>query len=203
MTKRRSATRSRKLTPAQALRWLSPRSRRRRSLILLAAAVLLLAAMDRLGFGLYQGGDMGRYHQQWFFVTRVIDGDTLEIAAPDGQSPQTRVRLWGIDAPELSKPWQPLEAGEPGAEEARLWLTWRCEGRMVKLTLQRHRLRGVYGRVLAYISGRDGVCANEWLLQQGLVREDGRWWHPQRLRYETVQETARRSGIGLWQKNDG
>ncbi len=184
------------------MRRLGTGPRRRRNLVLLAAAVLLLGALDRLGYGLYQGGDMRRYDQQWFYVTRVIDGDTLEIASPDGGNAQTRVRLWGVDAPELAKPWQPAEADEPGAEEARLWLTWRCEGRMVKLTLLRHRLRGVYGRVLAYVTGRDGVCVNEWLLQQGLVREDGRWWHPQRLRYEIVQESAQRSGIGLWQKND-
>ena len=51
-------------------------------------------------------------------VVRVIDGDTVVLAGGE------RVRLIGVDAPEV---------GEPGAEEATLFVRERVEGRTVWL----------------------------------------------------------------------
>jgi len=43
-------------------------------------------------------------------VTRVIDGDTLDVAAADGG--QDRIRLLGVDTPEVSGPNKPNEYGD-------------------------------------------------------------------------------------------
>ena len=42
-------------------------------------------------------------------VTRVIDGDTLDVAAADGS--QDRIRLLGVDTPALRGPNKPNENG--------------------------------------------------------------------------------------------
>ncbi len=45
--------------------------------------------------------DLARYHGQRFEVVRVVDGDTLHLGAPDLGGDSTKVRLLGIDAPEM------------------------------------------------------------------------------------------------------
>lgn len=185
----------------QAKRRLSPARRRAIAAAVLLAVIVVLAGVDRLGLGLYGGDDLARYDGRAFVVTRVIDGDTLEVAAPDADRPVTRVRLWGIDAPEPAKPRDGGQPGERGAEQARAALAGWTEGRTVKLELLPHRVRGNFGRILAYVYPPDGVCVNERLVDEGLVRADGRWWHPRRARYEVLGESARRSGRGIWARS--
>ncbi|MBN1844530.1 MAG: thermonuclease family protein [Sedimentisphaerales bacterium] len=101
-----------------------PLSRRlRRRLVLLGLLFLvLLAVLDRLGLlpGPAARGDRARYDGQSFRVVRVIDGDTLDLDVPDDRQgqPYTRVRLWGVDTPEVShrsSGGQPVDLGESGA----------------------------------------------------------------------------------------
>jgi endonuclease YncB( thermonuclease family) len=61
---------------------------------------------------------------------RVVDGDTLTIG-------ETRVRLWGIDAPEMSA---------AGGAEARDFLARRIEGQPVRCAPKN---RDRYGRTVA------------------------------------------------------
>ena len=119
------------------------RGRAKRRFVAVCVAVLLsaLIAADRAGWLLDDPGDWARYEGKAFNVARVIDGDTLEIHAGDGLPQTTRVRLWGIDAPEHARPDLNRPA-EPFAHEATDWLSQRCEGQRVTLHLQRHRLRG-------------------------------------------------------------
>jgi len=71
-----------------------------------------LAWADHRSWFYYQGGDWRRYHGRSFTVVDVLDGDTIEIDVADGQFATTRIRLWGVDAPEsfvaeTSRPAQP------------------------------------------------------------------------------------------------
>ncbi len=62
-------------------------------------------------------------------ITRVVDGDTLVING------RTRVRLWGIDAPELEQQcWQPISL-EPGTPFEGAEVSWPC-GQQAKAYLQ-------------------------------------------------------------------
>lgn len=90
--------------------------------------------------------------------TRVHDGDTLYLR--DGE----RVRLLGIDAPEL---------GEPYADDAK-WALWEwVRGKTLRLELDQQE-RDIYGRLLAhiYVETDDGewVLVNAELVRQGLAR---------------------------------
>jgi len=186
------------LTVAQARSRYKPGRRLVRQLIVLAAIVAAVVAAERQGLGLHHEGDMQRYHHGSFLVVRVIDGDTLAIDSPDGEKLVTRVRLWGINAPELAKPWQPIDASEPGAVASREVLRFWAEGRVVRLQLLPDRMRGDFGRVLGYVYGPGGICLNEQLIRSGWAPAYGRWWHPQKEVYRLLNESAKRQKRGLW-----
>lgn len=187
---------------SRSKKFLSPRAflRRRRLIkrwglvgVVVVLAVLLLA--DRWGVLLYGGADGTRYDRRVFRVAAVIDGDTLDLDVADGRSSTTRVRLWGIDTPELARDGR---LAQPGAEAARRRVGELAFGRSVTVRLEAHRLRGRYGRLLAYVMLPDGTVLNERLLSEGLARADDRWPHREVQRYDQLEDQARREGRGLW-----
>src|SRR3990172_5325406 len=91
-------------------------------------------------------------------VVQVGDGDTVTIAG--GQ----KVRLLGIDAPELEREGRPADflAHKAKAELARL-----VQGRQVRLEYDQLRY-DQYGRLLAYLFLPDGLNVNAELVRQGL-----------------------------------
>lgn len=105
-------------------------------------------------------------------VVRVIDGDTLDVLARVwlGQTVQVRVRLDGVDAPEL----RGRCAGERAqAEEVRSWLVRQLAGRSI--ALRQVRLGKYAGRVVARVELDGGQDLSVMLLQAGLARPyDGR-----------------------------
>ena len=162
-----------------------------------AVVLSVLIVADRAGWLLDDPGDWARYEGKTFEVTRVVDGDTLDVRAPDGSHATTRVRLWGIDAPEHARPDRNRPA-EPFAQEATDWLSRRCEGRSVTLRLQRHRLRGRYGRLLAYVELADGLVVNEGLISAGLAPIDRRFSHDRMHHYERLERDAQQQRVGVW-----
>lgn len=165
--------------------------------VLLFATVAIVA--DRQGWLLATGGDWSRYHGRTVHVVRVIDGDTLEVNVPDGDSPTTRIRLWGIDTPERARPDKGLTA-EPFAQVATDFARDLCLNQQVTLRLQSHSMRDMYGRVLAYIELNGGATLNELLLAQGLARADGRFSHQLNERYAFIEKQARHDRAGIWAK---
>jgi endonuclease YncB( thermonuclease family) len=171
---------------------------------LLICAIVLAIILDRAGWLLVRRvDDLAAYHGKPARVARIIDGDTLDIELPDelNSTPTTRIRLWGIDCPELSRfgePEQPLsrEAGELARTLA--------HGQIVLLFLEAHQHRDAYGRVLAHIEIAAGENAsrslNEALLEAGLARADDRWPHARLTRYAQIENTARRQRLGVWSR---
>lgn len=105
-------------------------------------------------------------------VVKVIDGDTLDVLARVwlGQTVHIRVRIDGVDTPEL----RGRCAGERAqAQEARSWLVRQLAGRSVALSQVRF---GKYaGRVVARVKLDDGQDLSVMLLRAGLARPyDGR-----------------------------
>lgn len=173
---------------------------RRIVLTLCLLAVLLgVAAADRYAGWTPLGDDWARYHGRSFEVSRVIDGDTLELHAPDGDRRVTTVRLWGINTPEIAKPqWNTPD--QPWSREAKAFAGSLAEGATVTLQLQRHRYRGRYGRVLAYVVLADGSVLNERLLAGGYAEQEDRWSHDQVRAYDELERQARREAVGMWSK---
>jgi endonuclease YncB( thermonuclease family) len=121
----------------------------------------------------------------------VIDGDTLDLASGE------RVRLIGIDTPELGHdgaPDQPLAAR---AAEALRELTGPPGSRLGVQPGAEPRDR--HGRRLAYLFDAEGRSLAEALLRQGLAYVAV---IPPNLRYvdclAEAQAAARRAGLGLW-----
>ena len=93
-------------------------------------------------------------------VVRVIDGDTFDASARIwlGQAIDIRVRILGIDAPELHAR---CDSERERAEAARDFLARRIEGGEVKLTSVRYDKYG--GRVDASVADASGDIARAML----------------------------------------
>ncbi len=124
-------------------------------------------------------------------VTRVVDGDTVEVALDGGEED---VRYIGVDTPETVKPDTPVQCFGPQASAFNHHLV---EGRRVRLVFGEER-RDVYGRLLAYVY-LDGRFVNAELLHRGLARTltippNDRFAEP----FKRLEIAAARSGRGLW-----
>lgn len=97
-------------------------------------------------------------------VRTVIDGDTIDVV------PGGRVRLLGIDAPEIGRGF---DTAAPFAFAARDRLAGLVLHRWVRLEGDREPF-DVYKRRLAYVVTEDGVCANVVLVREGLARVEAR-----------------------------
>ena len=103
-------------------------------------------------------------------VTHVVDGDTIDVAMPDGS--EETVRYIGIDTPETVKPDTPVQCGGPKAHAVNERLVG---GRTVTLRFDAER-RDVYGRLLAYVylpgarPGGHPLFVNAELVRLGLAR---------------------------------
>lgn len=109
-------------------------------------------------------------------IVRVVDGDTLAVRLESGKS--DRVRLVGIDAPEMAQPW---------GVESKAALTKWAEGRTARLEV---KARDHYGRALANV-----WVGNSWLNQR-LVKEGQAWGESKA--FHALQEGAKKARVGLW-----
>jgi endonuclease YncB( thermonuclease family) len=117
--------------------------------------------------------------------TSIIDGDTLEIHG-------TRIRLWGIDAPESNqlcrnKGSEHYRCGQKAANDLDAFV-----GRRQVACVEVDRDR--YNRAVA-------VCAvaatdlAEWLVKNGLAVD---WPQYSKGAYAAAQSEAKRANLGMW-----
>jgi endonuclease YncB( thermonuclease family) len=140
--------------------------------------------------------DSARYDGNSFAVVRVVDGDTLHLDVPDGDGRITKVRLLGIDAPEMGDAQnKPMYF----AREATRFATDLALGKIVTVYLdQVAGSRDKYDRLLAYIALPDGRFLNEELLLGGYVYADLRFRHGYSYKYRQLEGSARAVKAGLW-----
>jgi micrococcal nuclease len=100
-----------------------------------------------------------------------------------------------VDTPELARGGAPAEPYAQAAADRAQELAF---DRRVLITLQPHRPRDRYGRLLAYVGLEDGSVLNEVLISEGLAEADDRWSHRDLNRYALLEEQARVSGRGRW-----
>jgi endonuclease YncB( thermonuclease family) len=79
-----------------------------------------------------------KYHVKIFTVVNTVDGDTIDINTPDGECKHTRIRLWGIDAPETKEPNTPPAYFGPEATEFTEKLSYKksCRLPLTKTTIR-------------------------------------------------------------------
>jgi micrococcal nuclease len=150
--------------------------------------VVLLAAV---GAFVLAGGNEGSGSADSAPVTRVVDGDTVEVRL-DGRA--EKVRLIGVDTPESVKPGTPVECFAKAASEETRHLV---DGRRVTLRFDAER-RDRYGRLLAYVY-RDGLFVNAALVERGYART---LTIPPNVAHAALfarlARDARGAGRGLW-----
>src|SRR3977135_3849000 len=97
-------------------------------------------------------------------VRAIIDGDTIDVTAFG------RVRLLGIDAPEIGRGF---DTPAPFGRAARDLLASLVLHRWIRLE-QEGALLDIYNRHLAYVMREDGVFVNAALVRDGLARVSAR-----------------------------
>lgn len=129
-----------------------------------------------------------------FPVTSVTDGDTIRVTV-EGRS--TRVRLIGIDTPEVTDPRKPVQCfGQEASRRAHELM----DGTHVWLEYDPSQSRrDRYGRTLAYVWLSDGVLVNEKLVHEGYAHEYT-YEVPYKYRdaFVSAQQEARTAERGLW-----
>ncbi|WP_407114292.1 thermonuclease family protein [Bradyrhizobium sp. LMG 9283] len=144
-----------------------------KAVVLATLLALVLFSHDVSATGLIEG------------QASIIDGDTLEIHG-------TRIRLWGIDAPESSQLCRGnnsllYRCGAKTANELDAFIATRpisCEPVS----------RDVYGRTVATCSV-GGVDLGDWLVRGGLAFD---WPRYSKGKYDAAQREADHAGRGVW-----
>ena len=137
-------------------------------------------------------------------VTRVIDGDTVDVRLSDGST--DRVRLLGVDTPEIQSANKPGEYGGIANEQclrqwgfaAKDYANNLLAEKSVSLVLDPIAGdRGTYGRLLAYVE-IDGYGFSKLLVEYGFARAATEWSSSRVSSYLPYQEAAIDSNTGLW-----
>jgi micrococcal nuclease len=131
---------------------------------------------------------------QLYPVTHIIDGDTITITK-DGA--EEKVRLLGIDSPEVDTSRGPVECfGQEASEKTASLLT----GQSVSLEIDPTQAqRDKYGRLLAYVYTADGTLINKILVEGGYAKEytyDTPYTY--KADFKAAEKTAQAGGRGLW-----
>lgn len=126
--------------------------------------------------------------EETFLVTRVIDGDTIEIEGGK------KVRYIGIDTPETVDPRKPVQCFGVEAFNKNKELV---EGKRIRLEKDISEI-DTYGRLLRYVYV-DDIFVNDYLVRQGYAYA---YTYPPDVKYSEqfvqAQTEARENNRGLW-----
>lgn len=139
---------------------------------------------------------------QGILVKRVVDGDTLELATGE------RVRLIGIDTPEVHESAKLYRDSQRSAEDVRTiqalgrrayeFTKALVEGKPVRLEFDVEK-RDRYKRLLAYAYLEDGTFVNAEIVRQGYA---SLMTYPPNVKYADtfllLYQEARENKRGLW-----
>lgn len=127
-------------------------------------------------------------------IVRVIDGDTVVVQI---NGIAEKVRLIGLDTPEIVDPRKPAECfGKEASDEAKRILN----GKHVLLeTDPSQDARDKYGRRLAYVFLPDGANFNEMMIKSGYGYEyTYNLPYKYRTEFKRAEKNARENKRGLW-----
>lgn len=157
--------------------------------------------------------------KSFFVVSRVVDGDTIEVvrdgvparppesgaggpARPPestqlGAGGKEKVRLIGINTPETVDPRKKVECfGKEASAHAKEILL----GQKVKLVSDDTQTKyDKYGRLLAYVYREDGLFVNKYMIEEGYAYEyTYRVPYKFQKEFKEAQLKAQTEGRGLW-----
>ena len=151
-----------------------------RNLILLLTALLL--AIPGMAIA-------GQYK-----VIRVVDGDTIVI---NYNGKKEKVRLLCVNTPESVHPDK--KQNIPMGKVASKYAQKKLAGKYVKLEFEIKRLRGYYGRLLAYVFV-DGQNLNLDLVRQGLSPYYTKYGKSEKYDsvFRAAEKQARKEELNIW-----
>lgn len=133
-----------------------------------------------------------------YVVTQIIDGDTITV---NKNGNEERVRLLGIDTPEVDVSRGPIECfGKEASDKTASLLT----GQSVSLeTDPTQAQRDTYGRLLAYVYTADGVLINKLLVEGGFAREyTYNIPYTYQADFKAAEKSARVAERGIWSRDN-
>ena len=129
-----------------------------------------------------------------YFVTRVVDGDTIEV------NNDIKIRLIGVDTPETVDPNKPVQCYGPEASAIAKKKLFNQN-----VTLEADDSQGdkdKYDRLLRYVIMGDGTNFNEWLIENGYGHE---YTYDKAYKYQdtfkAAEVKAKDDKAGLWADN--
>jgi len=128
--------------------------------------------------------------QQIYRVIRVVDGDTFVLETKD------KVRLLGVDTPELHHPQKPVQCF---SQEAKDFTAKQVLNQKVKLTFEGQR-RDRYGRILAWVWYGSGYkkLLNAEIIRQGYGFSYRKYPTSRLEEFNRLEKEARENQRGLW-----
>jgi micrococcal nuclease len=124
-------------------------------------------------------------------VKYVYDGDTVEL------EDRRKIRLLGINTPEIQHRDKPAEAG---GEAAKAWLTAKLKNVKVRIETDAEQTDN-YGRTLGHLFTENNEHINVLLVAQGLAQV---FIFPPNLKYANdlvnAQKQAEVAKLGIWQR---
>ena len=127
-------------------------------------------------------------------VVRVVDGDTVVIKYGGKYE---KVRLLCVDTPESVHPDK--KQNIPMGKVATRYTQKKLTDKYVKLEFEIHRLRGTYGRLLAYVFA-DGQNLNLDLVRQGLSPYYTKYGKSKKYdaEFRAAEKQARKEESNIW-----
>jgi micrococcal nuclease len=130
-------------------------------------------------------------------VVRIVDGDTIVVEI-DGV--QEKVRLIGVDTPEVVDPRKPVQCF---GKEASVFTKNLLIGKRVRLEADPTQGdRDKYHRLLRYVFLGDGTLVNKKIIVEGYGHEyTYRIPYRYQTEFKTAERSAREAQKGLWAPN--
>lgn len=132
--------------------------------------------------------DAASQERRWHTVTRVIDGDTIQLDHGE------RVRLIGVDTPETKHPQKSVEYF---GREATQFTKRMVAGKPVRLEYDWQRT-DKYSRTLAYVFLEDGTLLNAEIIKRGFGHAYTRFPFKYLDEFRGLEREARENERGLW-----
>jgi micrococcal nuclease len=131
-------------------------------------------------------------------VTAVYDGDTVKVKFENGIS--KRIRLLGVDAPEMNDPREKMKFWAHMAKRLSFFYLYRKE---INLSYD-SEIEDKYGRILAYVWTKEKGLFNDFILRQGFafaflnfpLKKD------YAIRLKEAEREAQKSQKGIWRRRD-
>ncbi|MDD4901611.1 MAG: thermonuclease family protein [Patescibacteria group bacterium] len=142
----------------------------------------------------FAGQARGDLNYEYFQVVKVVDGDTIDIIM-NGKT--ERLRLIGINTPEVVDPRKPVECfGREASDNAKKLLA----GQEVRIAADPSQDdRDKYGRLLRYVWRQDGLFYNLAAIKDGFAYEytyDLPYIYQKE--FKEAQKYAQENKLGLW-----